>query len=157
MFKTYGIRFTLILAYYPLPCFWQELRRHKHDLRAQKEHTEELSRRRVHLERTAETEDCHSKARLREHKQEQRLSKLQAGQEVQKYHEGGRSDKRWLSLSADNKMLTYGKSKAKSTKEIPIDDIRYIHFGYALLPIVLLSTDPFCIGILYCFECCSRF
>jgi hypothetical protein len=108
----------------------QELRRYRHDLRAQKEHTEELSRHRVHLERTVETEDRHSKARLRAHKQEQRLSKLHAGQWVQKYHEGGRSDKRWLSLSADNKMLSYGKSKAKSTKEIPVDDIRYIHFGY---------------------------
>ena len=131
----------------------QELRRHKHELRAQKEHTEELSRRRVHLERTAETEDRHSKARLREHTQEQRLSKLHAGQEVTKYHEGGRSDKRWLALSADNKMLTYGKSKAKSTKEIPIDDIRYIHFGYVLGRMFILSTDPFCIAILYCFEC----
>ena len=29
MFKTYGIRFTLILAYYPLPCVWQELKDHK--------------------------------------------------------------------------------------------------------------------------------
>ncbi len=108
----------------------QELRRYRHDLRAEKEHAEELSRHRVKLQRDQETEDRNAKAQLREHKQEQRLSKLQAGQWVQKYHEGGRSDRRWLSLSADNKMLSYGKSKAKSTKEIPIDDIRYIHFGY---------------------------
>ena len=29
--------------------------------------------------------------------------------------------------------------------------------SYYLRPMILLATDPFCIGILYCFECRSRF
>ena len=34
MLKTYGIRFTLILAYSPLPCFWQMLAWPKRSWRA---------------------------------------------------------------------------------------------------------------------------
>jgi hypothetical protein len=108
----------------------QELRRAKHELRELEEHSEQVSRHTDRLKSTRMAEDHISKAKLREQRQEQRLSQLHAGQWVHKYHSGGSTDKRWLELSADNKMLTYGKSKAKSNKEIPIDDIRYIHFGH---------------------------
>ena len=96
----------------------QELRRRKHDLRAQKEHGGRASRHRVHLERTAETEDRVSKTRLREQVQEQRLASCTPATGCTSTTTAAILTSAGSS-SGDNKMLTYGKSKGKSTGKFP--------------------------------------
>ena len=109
----------------------QQLRRSKHDVQQHQEQAEDASRHVDQLSRVSRADGRLQAERLRAQRQETRLKAMHAGMMVYKHHESKtKTESRHLQLTADNKMLTYGKSATKGVKNIPIEDIRYIHFGF---------------------------